>query len=297
MSKKNIIPELIDAAANRRSFVKKIGLATAAVGAMGSMASVAEASGFTGTEYEVLNFALNLEYLEASFYTYAVDGTDITTYGIGINGRSPRGNNPTSGGAAMGGAKVNFSNSLVFSQAIAAQIADDERMHVKLLRSVLGDQAVARPVIDLNALGFGFGSQDDFLLLARVFEDIGVTAYAGAAGLLSTPVVITTAARILAAEAEHSASIRVQVARLNVNTSNTKLDGVDILPPPTGSQQTYLSIVPGDGLVATRTPQQVLYLAYGFKANATSGGFYPNGINHAVIYQSGSAATPNSSNY
>lgn len=288
---KSLVDELVTAVPNRRSFLKKIGVATAAVGAISVGASVpAEAQ--TSTELAVLNFALNLEYLEAEFYTYALTGSSITNYGIGINGvaNSP---NSTSGNPAVGGKKVTFSNNLIFTEAIAMQIANDERAHVKLLREALGSLAVAQPAINLNALGLGFGNQNEFLTLSRIFEDIGVTAYAGAAGLLSTPSVITTAARILAVEAEHVATIRTQIARLNV--PSPRLDGVDILPPPTGTQAHYLSINTGDGLISTRTYGQVLFLAYGMKANAKAGGFFPNGVNGALTMSS-AAATPTPAN-
>lgn len=289
---KSILPQVINAATNRRSFMKKIGIATAAVGAVSMGASVpAEAQ--TMTEIEVLQFALNLEYLESEFYTYALTGSSITNYGIGINGlaNSP---NSTMGNPAVGGKKVSFSNSLIFSEAIAEQIASDERAHVKLLREALGGDMIAQPAINLNALGFGFGSQNEFLKLSRIFEDIGVTAYAGAAGLLSTPAIITTAARILAVEAEHVSTVRTQIARLNIPTA-PPLDGVDIIPPPSGAQDQYLSVNIEDGLVSTRTYAQVLFLAYGMKANAKSGGFFPNGVNGALT-MSGSAATKTTAN-
>ena len=287
---KSIIPEVVAAAQNRRSFLKKIGVATAAVGAMSAGAAIpAEAQ--TTTEIQVLQFALNLEYLEAEFYTIAITGLGITNYGLAIDGlaNSP---NPSSGGTVTGGKKVNFSNNLVFTEEIALQIASDERAHVKLLRQVLGGDAIAQPNLNLNALGFGFANENDFLKLARIFEDIGVTAYAGAAPLLSTPIVISYAARILAVEAEHVSSIRTQIARLNIPTA--ALDGVDIIPPPSGPQNQYLSVNTGDGLISTRTPGQVLYLAYG-KANAGSGGFFPTGVNGAIT-KSGTAATKTAMN-
>ena len=286
---KNLIDELYEASPNRRSFLKKIGVATAAVGAM-AVTGATPAEAQTATEIEVLNFALNLEYLEAQFYTYAMYGTSITSYGIGINGVAT-GSNPPSGGSVTGGSKVEFSNNLLFTQAIGMEIGSDERAHVVLLRSVLGSAAIAQPNINLNALGFGFDNQNDFLKLSRIFEDIGVSAYAGAAGLLTTPAVITYAARILAAEAEHVSTVRTQIARLNVPT--TPLDGADLIPPPSGTTNHYLSINVQNGLPATRTPGEVLYLAYGSRANVSSGGFFPTGVNGAITTSSAPATASN----
>lgn len=287
---KSLIAEVVGASPNRRKFIKTIGAATAAVTTFG-LVDVKTADAQTSTEIEVLQFALNLEYLEAEFYTYAQYGVGIENFGIGVSGlaNSP---NPTTGGTTTGGSMVTLSNSLVFTPQIAAQIGTDERDHVVLLRSALGSMAIAKPNINLDALGFGFANENDFLKLARIFEDIGVSAYAGAAGLLSTPSIITTAARILAAEAEHVGSIRTQVARLNVNTA-PPLDGADLLPPPSGSQNEYLSINPANGLVATRTPGQVLYLAFGMQAGVSSGGFFPTGVNGAITTSSGPATSAN----
>lgn len=285
---KRIIEEVVAASPNRRKFLKTLGVATAAVGAMGLATHEAEAQQGTiptTTEINVLNFALNLEYLESEFYTYAQYGYGIEQLGIGINGVAS-GSNSANGGTTTGGSKVTFSNSLVFTSTIAAEIGSDERAHVVLLRSFLGSLAIARPNINLNALGLGFGSQNDFLTLSRIFEDIGVSAYGGAAYLLSTPIVIQTAARILATEAEHVATVRTQIARLNV--PSPMLDGADLVPPPTGPQTQYLSINISNGLPAIRSVPQVLYLAYGSVVGVTQGGFFPLGINGAF------AGTPSS---
>jgi ferritin-like protein len=239
-------------------------------------------------EADILNLALNLEYLEAEFYTYATTGKSITSFGVGIKGHAD-GANPAAGGTAVGGKKVNFSDTELFTRDLVAQIGSDERAHVVLLRGALGSSAVAMPNIDLSALGFGFDNQNDFLRAARILEDIGVTAYAGAAGFLKTPDIITAAACLLGAEAEHAATIRTQIARLKIPT--TALDGVDLIPPPSGQAKQVLSIKVSDGLVATRTAGQVLYLAFGGKAGAKQGGFFPNGLN-GTIGSSTEAAAP-----
>jgi hypothetical protein len=291
---KSLIDEVVSASPNRRRFLKTLAAASAGVTAL-SVAGVnparAQSATPTPTEIEVLQFALNLEYLESEFYTYLVNGHGIEYYGIGVDGEA-NGANPAGGGFTEGGSLVGFNNAFQFDTfATFSDIANDERLHVTLLRSALGAQKIAKPNINLKALGFGFGSQYEAVKLGRIFEDIGVTAYAGAAGLLSTPSVITTAGRILAAEAAHATGLRYQVALLNIPT--TPLDGADLIPPPSGSIGQIFSLYHYNGLCATRTPGEVLYLAFGNKANATSGGFFPSGVNGALIESSGPATAAN----
>ena len=131
--------------------------------------------------------------------------------------------------------------------------------------------------INLNALGVGFAGITDFLQLARAFEDVGVTAYGGAAPLISDKAILGVAARIALAEGEHSAAVRLLVAQ--TNTPTTLLDGLDILPLPSGRRYFPLD---ANGLTQVRTPGQVLYIVYGGQANARSGGFFPNGVNGTI---------------
>jgi hypothetical protein len=223
-----------------------VGLASAAGAAM--MGGANKGLAATITDADILNFALNLEYLEAEFYTVATTGKTIDKFGIGIDGTGMT-------GMTTGGKQVTLQNNLVFTYDIALQIADDERAHVKLIRGALeahGVTPVAKPAINLNALGIGFGSQTEFLTSRALFEDVGVSAYGGAAPLIQDKAILGYAARILAAEAEHVGNIRLQVARLRVPTG--KLDGVNILPPPTDTE--YLSL-DSNGLSAVRSPGQV----------------------------------------
>ena len=240
-------------------------------------------------ERDILNFALNLEYLEAEFYTYATTGKSITSFGIGTKCRAG-GSNPTTGGTSVGGSKVNFPDNEAFTRDVATQIGADERAHVVLLRGALGSAACAMPNIDLSALGFGFGNMNDFLRAARILEDIGVTAYSGAAGFLKTPEIITAAACLLGAEAEHAAAIRTQIARLKIQT--TALDGEDLIPPPSGQPKQVLSIKISDGLIATRTAGQVLFLAFGGKTGVKQGGFFPSGLNGNITTSTEAATQP-----
>src|SRR3954468_12841773 len=87
-------------------------------------------------EVDILNFALNMEYLVAEFYTYATTGKSITSFGIGTHGRA-NGANPANGGTTRGSAKITFYKDESILHDVASQIGADERAHVVLLRGAL----------------------------------------------------------------------------------------------------------------------------------------------------------------
>lgn len=261
-------------ALNRRRFLAGIGMAgasaagaslLAACGGSGSSASTSATATTMAagpSEADVLTFALNLEYLEASFYLFATTGSGLSSANTG-----------SSPGAVTGGAKVTFSDQRTAD--IAAQIAQDEMEHVAFLRSGLTTAGVtppSMPAINLGALGIGFGSQAQFLTLARAFEDTGVSAYAGAATLL-TSTNLQYAAQILATEAYHSGNIRLNCVTQGVTCP--QLDSLDI--PPT--EQAFFAL-DKNALALTRTPSQVLQIVYATTSTGvTKGGFFPNGVN------------------
>jgi hypothetical protein len=192
-------------------------------------AKVTEASAAAAyTDADILNFALNLEYLEANFYYLAAFGTTIdvanaasTAAGAPLITLSGTVGTP---GTVSGGSAVPFSTIQVASYAL--ETAVEEGKHVQLLLSALGSAAVAQPAINLGTSfqtlamaaqipgGAGFSpyaSDDTFLVGAYVFEDVGVTAYHGAASLLTTPANLQTAAGILAVEAYHAGLVRTTI--------------------------------------------------------------------------------------
>jgi hypothetical protein len=286
MAKRGLIQEVAAESPNRRSFVRKLGLASAVVGAAATP-KFASAQTSTGpSDVDILNFALNIEYLDADFFTIATTGMTVDQAGIDISGSGTLGD-------VTGGSQVAFTDPIVM--AIATELAKDEQSHIILLRKAIfsaGGTPIARPAINLNALGFGFGSQNDFLVLARIFEDIGVTAYGGAAPLIQNKDILGYTARILATEAEHVGSIRTLIAMNNITTYNAQLDGADVLPPPSG---THFFSTDFNGITLTRSPGQVLYLAYN-GPNKTSGGFFPSGVNGSSSLNTSSAAPATSDN-
>lgn len=245
----------------RRNFLKNVGLAGAGIAA-GSMLQGCLGSGTVNgqniAQADVLNFALNLEYLEAEFYSRAVTGNFLDASVTGPKGQ------------ITGGGKVTFTDPLIAE--IAAEINKDETLHVKFLRTALGAAAVPEPNINVAALGIGFNSQAEFLIVSRALEDTGVSAYAGAATLL-TGDNLQAAAQILATEAYHAGNIRLNVIQKNISTP--PVDSLDVPP-----DRAHYFTVDANALAIKRTTSQVLAIVYAKATPGTnSGGFFPNGLN------------------
>jgi len=220
-----ILDDVIATSRRRMLTLGLTSLAGVAVGAAAPFTNVAAAS---YTDADILNFALNLEYLEANFYYLAAFGTTIDK----ANTASTAAGAPLitlsgtvgTAGTVSGGSQVPFTTIQVASYAI--ETAVEEGKHVQLLLGALGSSAVAQPAINLGTSfpalaaaakipgGSGFSpyaSDEAFLVGAYVFEDVGVTAYHGAAPLLTSSANLTTAAGILAVEAYHAGLIRTTI--------------------------------------------------------------------------------------
>lgn len=273
--KLDFLQTLVASPLSRRDFAKKMGLtAGGLVGAsmlgstlLGGAIESARAqtspsrSAAIYTDADILNFALNLEYLEAEFYLFATTGQGLVHDGVVPSGDTT---GPTTGGKMVPGIAKSW------VAYITTELRKDEVSHVKFLRSALGSAAAKKPTIKLDALGIGFNNLNEFLTLARAFEDVGQSAYAGAAGLISNKTYSEAAARILATEAQHSGAIRTHC--IDKGLKVTPVDSVDIVPTPQTpfNNDQY-------GLTIARTPSQVLHIVYG--GGTGKGGFYPDGMN------------------
>jgi hypothetical protein len=166
----------------RLSFLRKAGLAGGAALSGGALLGVlvpgalAAGSGrppssFGAGDVGVLNYALTLEYLEASFYAQAV-------------------------------AKVSFVDSHL--KALAIVIASHEKAHVAYLKAALKSKAVKEPMFDFGA---AVTSQATFAATAQVLENTGVGAYFGQAFNITKPADLAAAVSILTIEARHAGAI------------------------------------------------------------------------------------------
>ncbi|MER9331731.1 ferritin-like domain-containing protein [Mesorhizobium sp. M0488] len=239
---------------------------------------------------DIFRFALNLEYMEAEYYLRGTTGKGIDA--------ADAGSKP---GDVVGGKKVSFETPAIgeFMQ----EVAENELAHVRFYRKTLAKNAVDRPVIDFDAgfkavakaAGLGddfdpFGDETNFVLGGMLFEDVGVTAYAGAATVLKDKDFLAAAAGILAVEAYHMGMARSTLYRKGekawkaanaVSDARDKIDGSE--DKDQGIQvHGKANIVPStpDAIAFTRTPQEVLRIVYlTDKEGVSKGGFYPEGMN------------------
>ena len=204
---------------------------------------------------------------------------------------------------------------------------------MQFLRSALGSAAVPMPDIDLSffgplavaatittaATGTGsfnpFSSFDYFLVGAFIFEDVGVTAYSGAAPLITpagvTSGYLTAAAGILAVEAYHAGYVRtsltgraiaagsasaypylaaanlVEALRATLTVGNSAAPSTDgsvetllVLPTSVTSPSAIVAADPTHAVGFARTVNQVHHIVYGSPTvGVAKGGFFPNGTN------------------
>jgi hypothetical protein len=292
----------------RRDFFRAFGLAATAGGALAMQPGMAQAQA-APTDGDIFNFALNLEYLEAQFYSYAA-------FGVGLAPTMLTGTGTP--GVATGGRKVVFTDPVV--EQYAREIAADEAAHVQFLRNAIGATAVSQPAIDIGTtpngafssaaraaglIGAGqtfdpYASDENFLLGAYIFEDVGVTAYKGAAALITSKAFLEAAAGILAVEAYHAAIVRTTLdakgiatpalvdASEAISTARDSLDGASDLDQGVRSSGTGATAVSNiapldkDGIAFSRTAAQVLNIAYLNRMAVDRGGFFPNGVNGTI---------------
>lgn len=149
---------------------KTVGAGAAALGALALWPSVANAQP-DSSDVVILNFALALEYLQASFYTEAERIGDLR-------------------GALAHQAHV---------------VGMHERAHVKAFKELLGSAAIKEPAFNFHGVT---ENPDAFRSTAVAFEDLATAAYKQQAPLIKSKAYLAAALAIHSVEARHAAWIR-----------------------------------------------------------------------------------------
>lgn len=249
----------------------------------------------TTNDYYSLALIQNIQYLEATYYLYAVTGQGLSaadTAGIGTPG------------TVTGGSAVPFQTSII--QQYASDIAADELTHVRNIHAESILNGFAMPDIDMQtawttmAIAAGlivpgqifnpFADETSFLLGAFFLEDIATAALGFAIQSLSYHTNLTYLGALLGAESYHAGTIRTLLAKIGGGAAANKIavlraslsganDDSGILQPngdvnigPFGSQ----------ALLFRRSYAQTLNILF-LSSGATAGGFFPNGVSPAFL--------------
>ncbi|MDJ1493904.1 ferritin-like domain-containing protein [Cytophagaceae bacterium DM2B3-1] len=164
-------------------------------------------SGDTG----ILNYAYALEQLEAAFYSQVISSK--------------------------------YSGMSSAEQEILTEIRDHELVHRDFFKAALGSNAIGSLQVDFSSIDFS--SRTAVLGAAKVFEDLGVSAYNGAGKLLQSADYLLIAGKIVSVEARHAAAIRDLL-----NSNSADFAGDDIV---TASNGLDAAKAPSDVLTAAKT--------------------------------------------
>jgi hypothetical protein len=200
----------------RGTFLKYAGVSAAAAGLLlvgcdddddnnNGPTTVALRSGDTG----ILNYAYLLEQLEAAFYVEVIE-------------------NPYSGITEA-------------ERTLLTEIRDHELLHRDFFKAAIGTAAIAQVEFDFSTIDFT--SRASVLGTAKVYEDLGVSAYNGAGKLITSPDYLLLAGKIVSVEARHASAIR------------------DLLSPNTTSFAGDDVVTVANGLDGAKTPTEVLTAA------------------------------------
>lgn len=156
-------------------------------------------------DVEILNFALTLEHLEATYYARALKELSLS--------------GPV--------------------KALTQEIADNEAAHVAFLSGAIktfGAKPAKPPEV-----AFPYTGEAKFLQLAQTFEDTGVMAYNGAAPFIESKAILNNAGKIAQVEGRHAGAIRFLRGK---GPAPAALDGVLDFQEVIATVKPYLKSMP-----------------------------------------------------
>ncbi|CAL5345618.1 unnamed protein product [Camellia sinensis] len=268
-------------------------------------------SAIPGSDIDLLEFPLNLEYLEAEFFLWG-------SLGYGLDSIAP---NLTMGGPPpVGTTKARLDP---FTKDVILQFAFQEVGHLRAIKNTV--RGFPRPLLNLSAEAFGnvmnsafgralkpafdpYANELNFLLASYVIPYVGLTGYVGANPKLQSPISKRLVAGLLAVESGQDAVIRVllyerarekvtpygitvaeftdriSVLRNKLGSAGVKDEGL-IVPTFQGAEGKLRgNVLAGDqnSVGYDRTPEEILRIIYSSGDEHVPGGFYPKGADGRI---------------
>ncbi|KAL6571655.1 hypothetical protein OROHE_003298 [Orobanche hederae] len=258
------------------------------------------------SDVDLLEFPLNLEYLEAEFFSWGALGSGLDTFAPNLTMGGP---------PPIGATKAKLSPVI---KDIIAQFALQEFGHLRAIQKTV--PGFPRPLLNLSAATFGtimdnafekplvppfdpYADDINYLIASYVIPYVGLTGYVGANPRLESPISKRLVAGLLGVESGQDAVLRAllyerafmkvfpygitvaeftnKISRLRneLGKKGLKDEGL-IVEPVLGAE----GKIPGNVLAADgyslsydRTPEEILRIVYGTGREDTPGGFYPRG--------------------
>ncbi|KAL8130181.1 hypothetical protein V2J09_019336 [Rumex salicifolius] len=263
------------------------------------------------SDADLLEFPLNLEYLEAEFFAWGA-------LGYGLDRIDPL---LAAGGPPPIGARMAHLDP--FTRDVITQFAFQEVGHVKAIKGTV--KGFRRPLMDLRVAHFAdvinkamgsrlnppfdpYANSLNFLIASYLIPYVGLTGYVGANPKLQAPASKRLVAGLLAVESGQDAIIRallyehankevkpyritvaeftnkISVLRNILGKMGVKDEGLTV-PLRLGAEYRVKgNILAGDehSLGYARTPQEILRVVYGSGNESVPGGFFPRGADGVI---------------
>ncbi|GJN03055.1 hypothetical protein PR202_ga20458 [Eleusine coracana subsp. coracana] len=263
------------------------------------------------SDVDLLEFPLNLEYLETEFFCWAALGYGLDGIDANLTGGGP---------PSIGGQSASLSP---FIRDIATQFCYQEVGHLRAIKQTV--RGFPRPLIDISTANFGkivetalnmtldppfnpYENSINFLIASYILPYVGLTGYVGANPKLITPQARKLLAGLLGVESaqdavirtllyergmSHLASYGVGVAELTAQISElrnelgrrgVKDEGLVVGPGQGAEGITQGNVIAGDrlSLAYDRTPEEILGIVYGTGNPSQHGGFFPQGADGRI---------------
>ena len=199
-----------------------------AAGLAGLFVAVSRANGQTGTpagsasDLAILNYALSLEHLEATFYTEGLTrllAADFSSAAFAnVLGRG-----------TVNGVYGNLQ-----------RIRDHEVAHVETLRTTI--RSLGGTPVSACTYNFRYRNAQEFLQIAQSLENLGVEAYNGAIGRLQAAALKTASATIATVEGRHAAYLNLVNSEIPFPKA---FDGTKMMSEVLAAAAAFITSCPG----------------------------------------------------